>query len=165
MYIVAAEARAATWATVATTTSTRGAPPSPVLRHGGGGSFIMIMFSSSSSSSSSMIVVIVFMFVIVTSVGRSGGATAERSVPPSPSELPRYGNLRTKILDFRGFDSSRILSLRGGILMSLGHFPEMLSQRILAGILLVGRLGVSQAKPPRARMLAGLKSASRRQES
>ena len=26
-------------------------------------------------------------------------------------------NLRTKILDFRGFDSSRILNLRGGILM------------------------------------------------
>ena len=29
-------------------------------------------------------------------------------------------NLRTKILDFRGFDSSRILILRGGILTSIG---------------------------------------------
>ena len=33
-------------------------------------------------------------------------------------------NLRTKILDFRGFDSSIILMSRGGILMSIGHFPE-----------------------------------------
>ena len=51
-------------------------------------------------------------------------------------------NLRTKILDFRGFDSGRILISRGGILMSVGDFPEVLSQRILVGIILVGRLGV-----------------------
>ena len=31
--------------------------------------------------------------------------------------------LRTKILDFRGFDSSIILLLRGGILMSIGNIP------------------------------------------
>ena len=42
-------------------------------------------------------------------------------------------NLRTKILDFRGFDSSRILILRGGILMSIGSLPESLSQAILVG--------------------------------
>ena len=36
-------------------------------------------------------------------------------------------DLRTKILDFRGFDSSRILVLRGGILMSTGNFPESLT--------------------------------------
>ena len=53
-------------------------------------------------------------------------------------------NLRssTKILDFRRFDSSRILILRCGIIMSMGSFPEVLSQRILVGIILVGRLGV-----------------------
>ena len=34
-------------------------------------------------------------------------------------------SLRAKILDFRGFDSSRILNLRGGILMSIGSFPEL----------------------------------------
>ena len=51
-------------------------------------------------------------------------------------------NLRTKILDFRGFDSSRILIWRGGIVMSIGDFPEGLSQAILVGIMLVGRLGV-----------------------
>ena len=51
-------------------------------------------------------------------------------------------NLRTKILDFRGFDSSIILILRGGILRPIGNFPESLSQAILVGIMLVGRLGV-----------------------
>ena len=37
----------------------------------------------------------------------------------------RTANLCTKILDFRGFDSSRILISRGGILMSIGDFPEI----------------------------------------
>ena len=41
----------------------------------------------------------------------------------------------TKILDFRGFDSSIIISLRGGIFMSIGSFPESLSQQTSAGIL------------------------------
>ena len=51
-------------------------------------------------------------------------------------------NLRTKILDSRGFDSSTILKLWGGILRSTGDFPESLSQRIIVGIILVGRLGL-----------------------
>ena len=42
-------------------------------------------------------------------------------------------NLCTKILDFRGFDSSRILIVRGGIPRPIGNFPEILSQRILVG--------------------------------
>ena len=55
-----------------------------------------------------------------------------------------YGhNLRTKTLDFRGFDSSIVLILRGGIIMSIGRFPESLSQAILAGIISVGRLGAA----------------------
>ena len=54
----------------------------------------------------------------------------------------RTANLRTKTLDFRGLDSSRILIVRGGILMSLGSFPETMSQQILVGVILVGRLGV-----------------------
>ena len=68
--------------------------------------------------------------------------------PPSPWALGTCeaccstANLRTKILDFRGFDSSRILIVRGGILMCVGNCPEVLSQRILVGIILVGRLGV-----------------------
>ena len=51
-------------------------------------------------------------------------------------------SLPTSIMDFRGFDPSIILILRGGILMSMGDFPESLSQAILVGIMLVGTLGV-----------------------
>ena len=52
-------------------------------------------------------------------------------------------NLRTTIMDFLGFDSSRIWIPRGGIPRPIGgNFPEILSQRILAGRFLVGRLGV-----------------------
>ena len=40
-------------------------------------------------------------------------------------------NLRTEILD-RGFDSSRVSIFRGGVLMSIGCFPEMLSQQRLS---------------------------------
>ena len=56
-------------------------------------------------------------------------------------------NLRTKILDFRGLDPSIILIIKGGILMSIGDFPESWSQAILAGIMLVGRLGVPPPPP------------------
>ena len=59
--------------------------------------------------------------------------------PLDPRRVPDTANLRTKILDFGGFDSSRIFSLRVGILMSIGDFPESLSQAILAGVILVGR--------------------------
>ena len=52
-------------------------------------------------------------------------------------------NLRTSIMDFRGFDSSIILIMRGGILMSMGNFPESLGQAMLVGIMLIGRLGVT----------------------
>ena len=48
----------------------------------------------------------------------------------------------TNIVDFGGFDSSTILILRGGILMSIGDFPESLSQAMLVGVMLVGRLCV-----------------------
>ena len=51
-------------------------------------------------------------------------------------------NLRTKVLDFGGFDSSRILISRGGIPRPLGNFRESLSQQTLEGIILAGRLGV-----------------------
>ena len=44
--------------------------------------------------------------------------------------------LRTTILDFRGFDSSRILVLRGAIPMPMGDFPEVLSRRVFPGIVL-----------------------------
>ena len=53
-------------------------------------------------------------------------------------------NLHTKILDFREFDSSRVLNLRGGILMPIGNSPDILSQAILVGMILAERLGVSK---------------------
>ena len=46
-----------------------------------------------------------------------------------------YGQF-PKILDFRGFDSSVISNLRGGISRLIGNFPESLSHAILVGIIL-----------------------------
>ena len=43
-------------------------------------------------------------------------------------------------MDFGGLDSSGVLILRVRIIISTGNFPEMLSQRISAGIISVGRL-------------------------
>ena len=51
-------------------------------------------------------------------------------------------NLPANIMDFKGFDSSIILILRGGIPRPIGDFPECLSQAMLVGITLVGWLGV-----------------------
>ena len=65
-------------------------------------------------------------------LSRSRGVTSRRVT----------ANLRKNILDFRGFGSSIILNSRGGHFRSIGNFPESLSQRILAGIILVGRLDV-----------------------
>ena len=53
-------------------------------------------------------------------------------------------NPRTNIVDFRGFDSRIILILRGGIPRPIGNFPESLTQAILVGAMLVGRLGVTR---------------------
>ena len=55
----------------------------------------------------------------------------------------RQANLGTKILDLRGFDSNIFLILRVGTFMPTGNFLDLLSQTILVGIILVGRLGVA----------------------
>ena len=60
------------------------------------------------------------------------------------NRLLATANLRTKIPDFRGFDSSIIFILRGGIPRPIGTLPESLSQAILVGIMLVGRWGVTR---------------------
>ena len=52
-------------------------------------------------------------------------------------------NLPTNIVDFGGFDSSIMLFLRGGILMSMGDFPDSLTRAMLVGTMLVGKSGVS----------------------
>ena len=75
-----------------------------------------------------------------------------RTTIDDPRACTRTADIRTKILDFRGFGSSRILMLRGEILMSIGNFTEMSSQAILVGRFLVGRLGVEPSigsrRPP-----------------
>ena len=75
------------------------------------------------------------------------GATSEVSTCGHQSRT-ETANLRTKILDSRGSDSGRILILRGGILMSTGNSPESLNQAILAGRILVGRLGEAGGRAP-----------------
>ena len=70
------------------------------------------------------------------------GSSAEQSALDQPAQVRPISS--TNIMDFGGFDSSMILILRGGILMSIGDFLEDLSQAILVGITLVGRLGVSR---------------------
>ena len=66
-------------------------------------------------------------------------------IPRHPAPLSSAANVRTKILDFRGFDSSIILHIRGGFLMPIGNFMENSSQQISVGIVLVGRLGIPVA--------------------
>ena len=51
-------------------------------------------------------------------------------------------NIPTNIVDFKGVDSSIILDLRGGIPRPIGNSLECLSQAMLVGTMLVGRLGV-----------------------
>ena len=51
-------------------------------------------------------------------------------------------NIRTNIMDFRGSDSSTILIVKGWYSQAHREFPEILSQAILVGIMLVGRVGV-----------------------
>ena len=68
-------------------------------------------------------------------VARLSAVAAAPAVAGAPVETPtssevaaRMVNLRTKTLDFRGFDSSIVLILRGGIPRPMGNFPECLSQ-------------------------------------
>ena len=73
-----------------------------------------------------------------SSRGRRGRRPAARG-----ASGPTTPNLPTNIVDFRGFYSSIILILRVGIPRFIGDFPESLSQAMLVGTTLVGRLGVS----------------------
>ena len=99
---------------------------------------------------------------------------AQSKGPPLLVEIPAVGilrrgrevlthatpNLPTSIVDFRGFDSSTILNLRGEIPRPIGDFPDSLSQAMLVGILLVWRLGVCRAMhTPRASKDRGVNQA------
>ena len=60
-------------------------------------------------------------------------------------QFPVMANLRTKILDFRGFDPNMTLISRGGIPMSADNFRASLSQRILVLRFLAWRQAVFQS--------------------
>ena len=62
-----------------------------------------------------------------------------RRCAPAPLATP---DLPANIVEFRGFDSSIVLILRGGIPRPIGDSPESSSQAMLVGTMLVGRLGV-----------------------
>ena len=65
---------------------------------------------------------------------------AQRLIPlVTESAVSHTPNLPTNIMDFRGFYSNIILTLRGGIPRPIGDFPESLSQVILVGIIHVSR--------------------------
>ena len=84
------------------------------------------------------------MIVIITrppGPPRPGPQRARRLASIGRSGPRITANLRTKILDFRGFYSNIILISRGGILMSAGISPEIMSQQIIVWRILVGRLG------------------------
>ena len=76
-----------------------------------------------------------------------------RAHAPRARAGERTANLSTKTLDFRGSDSSIVLIVRGGILRSTGNSSESLSQAILVGIILVGRLGIPACATAAARRL------------
>ena len=76
-----------------------------------------------------------------TAVGEACTETRAKHVCGAKLCAVSTANLRTKILDFRGSDPSRILLLRDGIHRPKGDLPESLSQAIFVGISLVGRLG------------------------
>ena len=99
----------------------------------------------------SWLLLLLLLSLITRGWGRLPRRASSCSLVPSPvrakASLSILGthytaDLRTKILDIGGFDSKVILQLRGDIFMSIGDSPENMSQRILAGRILVGRLGV-----------------------
>ena len=87
---------------------------------------IISISSSSSSISSNVSVVFVTIITIIIII----------------TIILITANPRTNIVGFRGSDSSIILILRGGIPRPKGNFPESLSQAILVGTMLAGRLGI-----------------------
>ena len=75
-------------------------------------------YYSNNNNSNSNAIIQVIIVTIITTIARL-----------TIFNINHTSNLPTKILDFRGFDSSIIIIIvRGGILMSIGNFLESLSQ-------------------------------------
>ena len=80
------------------------------------------------------ITIIIIVIILILSIG--GRRAPLAYLPLDQSDTV---NLHTNIMDFRGFDSSIILILRGEIPGPIGDFPGTFSsQAILVGIMLVG---------------------------
>ena len=110
--------------------------------------FIIVSAINSCIISCVIIIIIIIIIIIMLSAGCSVSAPA-----PRPRALWHDGtyfggtaNLRTEILDLRGSDSSISFITRDGVPRPIGDFPETLSQAILVGIILVGRLGVPEPR-------------------
>ena len=82
-------------------------------------------------------------YIILKEASGFGSQTRSVRAQMGPSLMKTcYAQSPSNIVDFRGFDSIIILVLRGEILMSIGDFPESLSQAMLVGVMLVEKLGV-----------------------
>ena len=84
-----------------------------------------------------ILMIIVIMKPLPSRTARSYFANRHETV-----QVRRCAQSPSNIVDFRGFDSSIILIIRGGIPTYIGDFPESLSQAMLVGTILVERLGV-----------------------
>ena len=76
-----------------------------------------------------VIIIIIVIVIIIIIIISSSSIIIKRSLP-------------TNIVDFGELDSSTLLIVRVGIPRPIGDFPESLTQAMLVGIMLVGRLGV-----------------------
>ena len=72
-----------------------------------------------------IILTIIIIIIIITVI-----IVFDEAPPSGPPwrhpPVVHTANLRNKILDFRGFDSSRVLMLMGGIPMVIGNSPEVI---------------------------------------
>ena len=74
----------------------------------------------------------VYIYMFVYRLGRRAGRDSAGAIHGARSRGAwaehDTANLRTHIMDFTGLNSSKVLIIRGGILMSIGDFPETYGQ-------------------------------------
>ena len=71
------------------------------------------------------------MYILIKPCSPDLTGQSSLSIQVDRAQLEITANLRTKILDFRGFDSGRTLISRGGMLMSMGDFPGSFESTII----------------------------------
>ena len=96
--------------------------------------YVYLSLSLSPSLSLSIYIYIhIIVIVICTQIARHASRGREDKGTHGPLSFTRSPNLPTNTVGFRGFDSSIMLSRRGGIPRPIGNFPESLSQAMLVG--------------------------------